>query len=273
MRGVGRTETRGVFETYAPQDEPLTRGPPLGAPWGGDGGRVPLTADGARFENRGSVSSLSPGRRARRFRMARGFASNAVSGGRGCGSPRPADWASALAPPSGRQMLQPRSSPLRAELLPAFYANPGAPDTVARPDRGVPPPLPLAKRGPRARPHLPDRGLEAAQTAALEGPVQEDAGRGGVQQLQVVVETQQQPQPAREGKGPWRSWGTQRRPLGPAAAGGQSSRRAPGAALSPSPGLSVRHHRPGGRVTHQPRFTEGRSEIGAGGGVQVTRPR
>lgn len=134
----------------------------------------------------------------------------------------------------------------------------------------MPPPRRLVKRGPRTRPHLPDGGLEAPQAAALDRLVQKDSGRGGVQQLQVIVEANQQPQPARGGKGPWRSWGAQRRPLGTDRAGGQSCRWAPGAALSPSPGPSAHHHRLAGQVPCQPRFTEGHSETRGG---QVTRPR
>lgn len=43
--------------------------------------------------------------------------------------------------------------------------------------------------------HLLNTSLEAPQMAALNHLVKEDSGRRGTQQLQVIVETDQQPQP------------------------------------------------------------------------------
>lgn len=237
MRGVRRTESRGAFETFAPQARPSTGGP-LGWHLG-----VPLTTDGARFENRGSISSPFPGPRTRL--LAAGFARNAVSeeagaAGLGVGFPGPTHWASALSLPRPEAAVRCSThalpySPLSCSPSPLLHSSWGSRHHLLWPDRGVPPLLRLVKRRPRTRPHLPDRGLEAPQTAALDHLVKEDSGRGGVQQLQVIVETNQQSQPVREGKGPWQSWGTQRRPLGTDGVGGQSSCWAPGSALSPSP--------------------------------------
>lgn len=43
--------------------------------------------------------------------------------------------------------------------------------------------------------YLLDASLEALEAAALEHLVEKDLGQGGVQQLQVIIEANQQPQP------------------------------------------------------------------------------
>lgn len=55
--------------------------------------------------------------------------------------------------------------------------------------------LRLRLQGPAALLHLLNTSLEAPQVAALDHLVKEDLGHSGVQQLQVIVETNQQPQP------------------------------------------------------------------------------
>lgn len=49
--------------------------------------------------------------------------------------------------------------------------------------------------------HLLNTSLEAPQVAAFDHLVKEHLGHSSFQQLQVIVETNQQPQPAREDKG------------------------------------------------------------------------
>ena len=49
--------------------------------------------------------------------------------------------------------------------------------------------------------HLLNTSLEAPQVAAFDHLVKEHLGHSRFQQLQVIVETNQQPQPAREDKG------------------------------------------------------------------------
>lgn len=43
--------------------------------------------------------------------------------------------------------------------------------------------------------YLLNASLEALEAAALEHLVEKDLGQGGVQQLQTIIETNQQPQP------------------------------------------------------------------------------
>lgn len=50
-------------------------------------------------------------------------------------------------------------------------------------------------RGLTALLHLLNTSLEAPQVAAFDHLVKEDLGHSSVQQLQVIVETNQQPQP------------------------------------------------------------------------------
>lgn len=56
-------------------------------------------------------------------------------------------------------------------------------------------------RGLTALLHLLNTSLEAPQAAAFDQLVKEHLGHGSVQQLQVIVETNQQPQPVKEDKG------------------------------------------------------------------------
>lgn len=54
---------------------------------------------------------------------------------------------------------------------------------------------PRRPRWPASHLYLLDASLEALEAAALEHLVEKDLGQGGVQQLQVIIEANQQPQP------------------------------------------------------------------------------
>lgn len=56
-------------------------------------------------------------------------------------------------------------------------------------------------QGAASHPYLLDASLEAPDAAALEHLVEKDLGQGGVQQLQTIIETNQQPQPVWEDGG------------------------------------------------------------------------
>lgn len=58
---------------------------------------------------------------------------------------------------------------------------------------------------PASHPYLLDASLEAPEAAALEHLVEKDLGQGGIQQLQTIIETNQQPQPVWEDEKGW--WG------------------------------------------------------------------
>lgn len=53
----------------------------------------------------------------------------------------------------------------------------------------------LRPQWPASPLYLLDASLEALEAAALEHLVEKDLGQGGVQQLQVIIEANQQPQP------------------------------------------------------------------------------